>query len=179
MAGKDVSEAKYGGAQSGTMRLTLFFDTTNDGTAVTVHTDQLLKLLEPNNSLPGSSEKTQNARPPTVTFHWGKFESFKAVITSLELSFKYFSASGTPLRAEASLSLMQFKADGKFGPQNPTSGTPRPHRVHRVQPGETLDRISAIHYGDPTRWRAIADGNNVADPMALRAGSLLSIPDLD
>ena len=55
-------------------------------------------------------------------------------------------------------SLTQFAESAAFGPQNPTSGTPDPHRVHRVQPGETLDRISAKYYGDSTRWRAIAHG---------------------
>ena len=48
--------------------------------------------------------------------------------------------------------------------------------VHRVQPGETLDRISAKYYGDSTRWRQIASANGISDPLALRNGSLLSIP---
>ena len=30
--------------------------------------------------LPGSDETTNNARPPTVTFHWGDLHSFKAVV---------------------------------------------------------------------------------------------------
>jgi nucleoid-associated protein YgaU len=51
--------------------------------------------------------------------------------------------------------------------------------VHRIQPGETLDRIAAMHYGDSTRWRTIADGNGIEDPLALRPGALLSIPRLD
>ncbi len=36
--------------------------------------------------------------------------------------------------------------------------------------------ISARYYGDSTRWRQIAGANGINDPMALRAGSLLSIP---
>jgi nucleoid-associated protein YgaU len=82
-----------------------------------------------------------------------------------------------PLRARAALTLTQYEEDMAFGPQNPTSGTPRPHRVHRVQPGETLDRISALHLGDSTRWRSIAESNSIEDPLALRAGSLLAIPE--
>ncbi|MDQ1739694.1 MAG: hypothetical protein QOE53_1346, partial [Pseudonocardiales bacterium] len=66
-----------------------------------------------------------------------------------------------------------------FGPQNPTSGTPRPHRVHRVQPGETLDRIAARYYGDSTRWRSLAAANNVEDPLAMRPGALLSVPRIE
>jgi nucleoid-associated protein YgaU len=48
--------------------------------------------------------------------------------------------------------------------------------VHRVQPGETLDRISARYYGDPTRWRDLALANDIEDPLGLRPGSLLSVP---
>ena len=76
----------------------------------------------------------------------------------------------------AALTLTQYEEDMAFGPQNPTSGTPRPHRVHRVQPGETLDRISALHLGDSTKWRSIAEANGIEDPLDLRPGSLLAIP---
>jgi nucleoid-associated protein YgaU len=31
-------------------------------------------------------------------------------------------------------------------------------------------------YGDPTRWRAIAEANGIDDPLALRRGRTLSIP---
>jgi hypothetical protein len=158
--------------------LSLFFDTTSDGKAVTDYTSKLLKLMEINSSLPGSSEVTQNARPPWVVFHWGDLHSFKAVITSLTLNFTYFSSTGVPLRAKADLSLLQYQEELAFGPQNPTSGTPFPHRTHRVQPGETLDRIAAIHFGDPTKWRRIADGNGIEDPLSLRPGMLLAIPEL-
>ena len=97
----------------------------------------------------------------------------------LALSFTYFSSTGVPLRAQMRLELQQYQPSNAFGPQNPTSGTPRPHRVHRVQPGETLDRISARYYGDSTRWRALAAANGIEDPLAIRAGSLLSVPRMD
>jgi nucleoid-associated protein YgaU len=176
--GRGVPTLRYEGAASGTFSLSLFFDTTSDGQAVTNYTSKLLKLMEVDPQLPGSSDATQNARPPWVVFHWGDLHSFKAVITSLSLNFTYFSATGVPLRAKADLSLTQYQEELAFGPQNPTSGTPYPHRTHRVQPGETLDRISAIHYGDSTMWRRIANANAVEDPLSLRPGSLLAIPEL-
>jgi nucleoid-associated protein YgaU len=45
-----------------------------------------------------------------------------------------------------------------------------------VQRGETLDRIAARYYGESTRWRDLAVLNQIEDPLALRPGSLLSIP---
>ena len=55
----------------------------------------------------------------------------------------------------------------------------RPVPVRRVQPGETLDRISARYYGDSTKWRLLARANGIEDPLAVRAGSLLSVPRQD
>ncbi len=102
-----------------------------------------------------------------------------ANVERLTLTFTYFSNTGTPLRATMQLSLTQYKEARAYGPQNPTSGTPLPHRVHRVQPGETLDRISAQYYGDATRWRLLAFANGVEDPLALRPGALLNVPRAD
>jgi hypothetical protein len=178
MPGKGVPTLRYTGASSGHLLVNLFFDTTAEGQPVTRYTSKLLNLMEVDSSLPGSSEQTNNTRPPWVVFHWGDLHSFKSVISSLELTFEYFSSTGLPLRARADLMLTQYERDLAFGPQNPTSGTPRPHRVHRVQPGETLDRIAALHYGDPTRWRGIAEGNDIEDPLDLRPGVLLAIPGL-
>jgi hypothetical protein len=157
----------------------LFFDTTAEGQPVSKYTNKILKLMEVDPTLAGSDDKSNNVRPPWVVFHWGDLHTFKAVISALELTFVYFSSTGMPLRARLDLLLTQYDQDMAFGPQNPTSGTPRPHRVHRVQPGETLDRIAAMHYGDSTKWRAIAAANGVEDPLALRPGGLLSIPRLD
>ncbi|HTW17547.1 MAG TPA: LysM peptidoglycan-binding domain-containing protein [Nocardioides sp.] len=179
MPGKGVSTLKYAGAGSGWMALDLIFDTTDVGTAVTAHTGKILQLMEIDPNLPGSDETTNNARPPTVTFHWGDLHSFKAVVQDLRLSFTYFSSSGVPLRAQLHLELMQYERSNAFGPQNPTSGTPKPSRVHRVLPGETLDRISARYYGDATRWRVLANANGLEDPLAVRPGALLDIPRLE
>jgi nucleoid-associated protein YgaU len=111
-------------------------------------------------------------------FHWGDFHSFKAILTSLTVRFTYFAGNGTPLRAKASVSLKQYEDEAAYGPQNPTSGTPHPHVVHQVSVGETLDRIAAAQYGDPTQWRLIAESNGVVDPFELAPGTMLMIPDL-
>jgi hypothetical protein len=177
MPGKGVPTLRYTGAGSGSLRLTLFFDTTDTGKPVTEYTSKIVKLMDVNGSLPGSNASTNNARPPWVVFHWGDFHSFKAVVSALELTFEYFSNSGTPLRARAALTLTQYQDETALAPQNPTSATPRPHRVHRVQPGETLDRIAAMHLADSTQWRSIAEANAIEDPLGLRPGSLLAIPE--
>ncbi|WP_028644982.1 CIS tube protein [Nocardioides sp. URHA0020] len=179
MPGRGVPTLRYAGANSGWLKVDLIFDTTNDGTPVSTHTGKIVDLMDVDPSLPGSDETTSNVRPPTVTFHWGDLHSFKAVIEGLRLSFTYFSSAGVPLRANMELELRQYEPSLAFGAQNPTSGTPKPHRVHRVQPGETLDRISARYYGDSTRWRLLASANGLEDPLAVRPGTMLTVPRLD
>lgn len=175
-AGKGVPTLQFKGQNSGSMSFDLVFDTTDDGSPVTKYTNRLLAEMEIDPNLPGTDTATNNGRPPFVVFHWGQLYSFPAVITDATVTFEYFSSSGVPLRAKVKLSLTQYMASRAFTKQNPTSGTPQPHRVHRVQPGETLDRISARYYGDSTRWRLLAAANGIEDPLGVRPGSLISIP---
>lgn len=174
--GRNAPQLEFTGGQSGTMSLNLIFDTTGDGTPVTNHTNKLLDVMRIDERLPGHDASRTNGRPQWVIFHWGDLHSFKAVVDSLNLSFTYFSSSATPLRAKATLSLKQWHDEGNWRPQNPTSGTPAPHRVHQVQLGETLDRLAARYYGDSGAWRLIAQANAVVDPLRLRPGTMLVIP---
>jgi nucleoid-associated protein YgaU len=177
--GKGVQTLTFGGANNGSLDLTLFFDTTAEGVAVTQYTSQVVALMEIDPNIAGTNIKRRRGRPPTVEFAWGGMKSFPSVIESLTLRFTYFSAKGMPLRATMSLSLKQYAEARAYGPQNPTSGTPVPHKVHRVQPGETLDRISAQYYGDSTKWRSLAVANGIEDPLDLRPGAMLAIPRFD
>lgn len=174
--GRGTPDLFFTGGRAGTMSLNLLFDTTATGEAVTSHTNKLLNAMKVNPDLPGHDPTRNRGRPPWVKFHWGDLHSFKAVIENLDLTFTYFSSTGTPLRAKASISLRQFEEDAKWGPQNPTSGTPEPHRVHQFQLGDTLDRLAARYYGDSTQWRLIAQANAVVDPLAVEPGAILVIP---
>ncbi|HEY4410959.1 MAG TPA: LysM peptidoglycan-binding domain-containing protein [Acidimicrobiia bacterium] len=176
--GRQSPNLYFTGGHPGTLRATLTLDTTADGSAVTVHTQALIKLMAVDTTLPGYDNATHRGRPPWVKLHWGDFHSFAGVLEDLQIDFTYFAANGTPLRAKAAIFLRQFQDEGFWGPQNPTSGTPEPERVHQVQVGETLDRIAATYYGRPTRWRAIAAGNGIEDPLALVPGTILTIPRL-
>jgi nucleoid-associated protein YgaU len=176
--GKSTPTMRYVGGEGGSFSLSLVFDTTAAGTAVTAFTNKLLKLMDVDTGLPGYDAQRANGRPPWVKFHWGtSLHSFKAVIKSIDVSFTYFSSEGLPLRANLNLSLEQYEPDANWGPQNPTSGTPKPNRTHQVQVGDTLDRIAGRYYGDPTQWRAIAGANGIGDPLDLRPGRILAIPE--
>ena len=176
--GKNTPPLRFQEGKSGSLSMSLILDTTHDGSPVTAHTNRLLSLMRVDESLPGSDRSNNRARPPWVRFRWGGFHSFKAVLEQLSLTFTYFASDGTPLRAKADVTLTQYEDEQAWGPQNPTSGTPTPHRLHHVVPGETLDRIAATYFGDATRWRMIAEANGVTDPLRLPAGKALVIPEL-
>lgn len=174
--GKGEASVAFSGTQPGSFDLELLFDTTDTGDPVTKHTDKLSKLMKVDPSLPGHDPQRNRGRPPWVRFHWGDLHSFRAVVESLSVTFIFFASNGQPLRARVTLALKQYEAEGSWGPQNPTSGTPEPHRVHQVQTGETLDRIAARYFGRATEWRTIAEANRIVDPMRLPPGTLLVIP---
>ncbi len=176
--GKATPTLRFAGGSGGTFSLSLVFDTTDTGKAVSTYSNKLLKLLEIDTTLPSYNADAGNGRPPWVKFHWGThIHSFKAVITSANVTFTYFSNEGLPLRANVELSLEQYEPDANWGPQNPTSGTPKPQRTHQVQVGDTLDRIAARYFGDSTKWRDIATINGIGDPLDLTPGRILSIPE--
>ena len=175
-AGRTAPELSFDGGGGGSISLSLTLDTTDTGAAVTKHTAKLMNLMELDSKLPGYDKDTKTGRPPWVKFHWGDFHSFKSVVESLDVTYTYFADDGKPLRARANLSLKQYEPDDNWSKQNPTSGTPLPHRTHRVRPGDTLDRIAAEHYGVATAWRDIAAANGIADPLAITPGMILAIP---
>jgi hypothetical protein len=176
--GRNSPELRFQGGQPGTLNMSLILDTTGTGRPVTEVTDKLLALLQVDAGLPGADPGRRSARPPWVEFHWGSLHSFRAVMEKLQIVYTFFAADGMPLRAKAEVTLKQWNDEDNLPLQNPTSGTPLPHTVHHLLPGETLDRVAARHYRDSTRWRVIADANGIDDPIRIAAGTALVIPQL-
>jgi LysM repeat protein len=176
--GKGIPQKRFAGGNSGSFSLSLVFDTTSAGTPVTNYTTKLVKLMAIDTTLTGYDEAQNNGRPAWVKFGWGTaITTFKAIISSLTVTFTYFASDGTPLRANVEMSLEQYEKDDTWARQNPTSGTPKPHRTHQVEVGDSLDRLAARYYGDSTAWRDIAAANRLLDPLDLRPGILLAIPE--
>lgn len=174
--GQNAPELIFKTAGPGYFELDIFLDSTGAGRPVTQMTEKLQKLMERDPSLQGSDDERNKTRPPWVRFHWGRFQSFKAVVTALEVKYTFFASDGTPLRAECELKLKQYTDESLLPRQNPTSGTPTPHKVRAVQAGEYLDTMAVEVYGDSGHWRAIAAANDIADPFAVPPGRMLVIP---
>jgi hypothetical protein len=48
-----------------------------------------------------------------------------------------------------------------------------------VQRGDTLSKIAQRTYGDPNRWREIAQANGIRDPNKIGVGMTLDLPGMD
>ncbi len=170
---KNAPKAEFskGGAQ--TLQLSLFFDTYETDTDVRDETNKLWDFMavkaKPN------KRPHQKDSPPLVAFAWGPFY-FVAYITNMTQKFILFTRDGKPVRAKVDVTFTQYVDEKDEPPQNPTSGEGPINRIWRVTGGDRLDLIAANVYGDATKWRAIAERNQLTDPLALRPGQLLRIP---
>ena len=105
-------------------------------------------------------------------------------MTSLSVPYTLFKPDGTPVRAQAKIALLQVEKAAR--PSGGQDEAPEPDhaglagvRSHVVRDGDSLQSIAYAAYGDPTRWRAIAEANGIDDPMRLRRGAPLAVPRLE
>jgi hypothetical protein len=119
----------------------------------------------------------QKPLPPFVQFGWGTKVLFTAFVKSVNAKYTLFREDGTPIRATCTLSLEELPEESKK--QNPTSGALAPTRTHVVVDGDTLPSIAWREYGSPELWRALAEANEIDDPMRLQPGDRLLVPAAD
>ncbi|APR87702.1 hypothetical protein A7982_13051 [Minicystis rosea] len=131
-------------------------------------TQQVAALTEPNPEL---------GRPPICRLQWGKVLLLEGVLTSLSQQFSLFLEDGTPVRANLECSFQEHEPGSKTT-RGETAGA-RSSGVaasYSVKPGDSLSRIAAATYGDPSCWRKIAEANNIDNPRRMTAGVSLSVP---
>jgi hypothetical protein len=182
--GTSLPTGKFGGGKPREMQVSLLLDQTipNGGKSVKEITDSLFKMMEVPSGAGGGGA---NAVPPLVTFQWGEMIPFKAACTSLTVAFQLFKPNGTPIRADVKLALTQAEtatsasANSANKKTNPTTRSDGGLGVHVVRDGDTLQSIAHQTYGDPGRWRTVAEANAIDNPMHLRRGVPLNLPRLD
>jgi contractile injection system tube protein/LysM domain-containing protein len=180
-SGKNVPQLSFEGGSPATLQMELYFDTYAKASGGSKpkdvrkeYTDKLWKLMmvEPKTV----DKKSKKGRPPRVRFLWGRAWSFTAVITQIQQKFTLFSPDGTPVRAICTVSFQQEKDEASLAPQNPTSGGESGHQFWTVSEGDTLGWIAYQSYGLTSRWREIADANNLSSVRDLVPGMVLVIP---
>jgi hypothetical protein len=169
--GDDLPKPEFGGGMPMTYKLSLLLDSSLDGPEASVK-DQANKLM-------GAMHGNGTA-PKFVEFSWGSVKLPKAAPVSIAITYALFRPNGEPIRAFVDLELAQAEPSSPAGKaQNPTTRAITGLRAITVRDGDSLPSIAYAAYGDPTRWRVIAEANGIDNPMHLRRGSSLMIPRLD
>jgi hypothetical protein len=151
--------------QSETLTVDLFFDTYTyyNGEDVRRYINKLSDFLQIDPDLHA---------PPICCFQWGSV-SFYGVIEKVSKKFTMFNNDGTPVRATANVS---FKKYPDVKDLNAIRHSPDKTKRKIVKLGDTLWRFAASEYGDPLKWRNIANANGITNPRRLVPGREIVIP---
>ncbi len=169
--GKDLPDPEFGGGLPMIYRLSLLLDTSLGEVGKSVK-DQANALMQ---AMHGSG-----SAPKFITFSWGSVSLPKAAPMSISINYALFHPNGEPMRAFVELELGQAEQLTPTGKaQNPTTRGVAGLGAHTVRDGDSLPSVAFEAYGDPTRWRVLAEANAVDDPLRLQRGSMLAIPRID
>ncbi|NET24643.1 LysM peptidoglycan-binding domain-containing protein [Okeania sp. SIO1I7] len=164
-------EFKGGGSRQ--LTLELFFDVTEavNGEDVRQETNKIVALTR---------IERDEAHPRVCEVAWGEAPvgsdfPFIGVITSLTQNFTLFKGNGKPLRANLSVSFLEFLA-----PLVDKRHTDPELTTRIIKRGDTLSSIAAQVYRNPKLWRIIAEANQLDDPrnLEMQIGRTLTIPKL-
>jgi nucleoid-associated protein YgaU len=168
---KKSGAPQFLGAEPAKLSLEMFLDASRKmDDSVVRRVEQLFSCCVPTET----TRAQQKASPPWVVFHWGALTGFPAHLTSVSVKYTLFTPAGLPVRAVCTIALEEM--GGEVGRQNPTSGALEARSVHTLVAGDSLASLAHREYGDPTRWRAIAEANDIDDPMRLPAGRTVLLP---
>jgi nucleoid-associated protein YgaU len=114
--------------------------------------------------------------PPRLLLLWGSL-AFPCFLISVRQQFEYFSASGQPQRARLTV---EFKGHDLVETLLAAAPVAQIEQASRyvAKIGDTLQGVAVRVYKDPTRWREIAQANNIDNPRSLASGVRLQIPRL-
>jgi hypothetical protein len=165
---------EFTGAGPCTLNLEMFFDAsaTHDGSVVAA-VEKLLSCCTPT----AASAAKQRPCPVLVVFQWGRITSFPAFVTSVDARYTLFAPDGTPIRAICTVALEEMPTQAEK--TNPTSGALSVRKVHTLVAGDSLASVAHTEYGQAALWRALAQYNDIDDPMRLPRGTRLLVPGLD
>ncbi len=141
--------------------------------------------------------RLSEAAAPIVRFLWGKAWNVPGVVSAVAERLEDFDTAGLPSRSWLRMRLARVPETAALLDDAPplaatqastapaVEGMPAQAEeivTHRVlgegpdSPGERLEDIAFLHYGNPALWRLLAAVNGIDDPGRVPAGTVLQIP---
>ena len=173
---KSATKPQFGGTNPQTVQMEIFFDDWEGRKGKIA--DDVATLLEWTKPTSASVQK-KKPEPPILAFEWGTNKAlagFRGYLKTVTAKYTLFDMKGMPLRVTANITLEEVPTDP--GKTNPTSGGRTGYRSHTLQQGETLHSLAYREYGDATLWRAVAAFNGIDDPLRVRDGTTVLVPDI-
>lgn len=114
--------------------------------------------------------------PNLLILNWGTLV-FQCRLTSLELNYTLFKPDGTPLRAKADCTFVEYQTEAELARQANRKSADLTHAV-RVVAGDTLPLLCHRIYGDSRYYLQVAAFNGLDGFRALVPGTTLQFPPL-
>ena len=171
-------ELQYTGGERKRLSMELFYDTYEDDEDVRLYTGKLQELL-----VVTTDRGNNGKRPPVVELSWGEAQSnvgfpFKCVLESLKQQFTLFTSDGMPVRAKVSVSFKEYELPKEEQQREPRRGS-FPAQTYTVREGDTLSGIAAAVWKDSSKWRLLAEPNEISNPRILQPGQSLIVPAIE
>lgn len=166
---------EFGGSNPKTFSTQLFFDQYADLAGdVTEPVTRLMSWTNPTES----SKRADRPAPPLVEFQWGSnpaLQGFQGFLKQVNVTYTLFRKNGTPVQAKVDITI-EGLPEPWGASQNPTSHGASSRRTHTMIDGDTLASVAFAEYGRAGHWRAIAQFNDIDDPLRVGAGTILLLP---
>jgi hypothetical protein len=154
---------EFTGRELHKLQLELFFDGSHRGVDVRGMMRPVLDLLE---------KDPATGAPPLLLVTWGSLQC-RCVLKSAGQRYTQFLSTGTPVRANLRLSFLETQQPGLAPSVAPNAEL---GQTAQVRQGENLTQVAQRTTGDPSRWREIADENNIDNPRKPPPNRALKVP---
>jgi hypothetical protein len=121
--------------------------------------------------------------PPICEFIWGppigtpQGLEFRGILEKCTQKFTYFLDDGTPVRATLSVTFKEYKTVEQQLSEMKRQSADRT-KLREFKDGDAVWLYAAREYGDPEKWRVIADHNQLENPRLVAPGTQLELPPL-
>lgn len=144
-------------------------DSMQNDIAVNQNMALLLQMIKYNN---------EEHTPLTVIFVWGNYLSFEGKIESCSVNYSVFSKTGMPVRAKVDMTIIGEELDISINKKSKKPESPDRTKERILPYGDQLWMLADDEYGDPGKWKVIAESNQILNPRSIRQAARIKLPSI-